>query len=424
MSVTGGDFDQFHLTGLYKADATIRDDNAECYITGGRFGVVAGTGMDGLGTTDGKGNITWIIDNADIEEFYAGSFNADKPAIGSFHTIINGGHIDLFCGGPNFGDMSTGKTVTTTATGCTFGTFFGAGYGGNSYSRQAPRNHSSIMNFPHTDNSNPPAGYHASWNAWLSEFYTQEYNSTYGGVSTQFSYQFLPQSGNTNNVARIFVEYVKFSLATTHNVTSTLTNCTITGNFYGGGSIGKVDGDVTSILDGCTVNGNVFGAGFSANRPTVEVDSIGFRIEPYYYTALGTYRTGVKGKTTTYTWDYKSTVNSTATAIDKTNKILYTSVDIRPESHNLGSVEGNVNLTLTGNTKVGTLEGGEGSQTLKEGTGNVFGGGEQSYVNGASNKVTVNIQGDTEVYGNVFGGGDNGNVQGSTEVNIVNVNGE
>ena len=425
ISVTGGDFDQFHLTGLYRADATIRNDNAECYITGGRFGVVAGTGMDGLGTTDGKGNITWIIDNADIKEFYAGSFNADKPAIGNFHTIINGGHIDLFCGGPKFGDMSTGKTVTTTATGCTFGTFFGAGYGGNSYSRQAPRNHNSITNFPHNDTGNPSAGNHSSWNNWLEQYYTQDYNSTYGGVSTQFSYQFLPMSGNANNVARIFVEYVKFSLATTHNVTSTLTNCTITGNFYGGGSLGKVDGDVTSILDSCTVNGNVFGAGFSANLPTVEVDSIGFRIEPYYYTALGTYRTGVKGKTTTYTWDYKSPVNSTATAIDKTNKkILYTSVDIRPESHNLGSVEGNVNLTLKGSTTVGTLVGGEGSQTLKEGTGNVFGGGEQSYVNGASNKVTVNLQGNTVVYGNVFGGGDNGNVQGSTEVNIVNVNGE
>ncbi|MBR4594048.1 MAG: hypothetical protein IKO33_05645 [Bacteroidaceae bacterium] len=429
VSVTGGDFDQFYLTGLYKADATIRDDNAECYITGGRFGVVAGTGMDGLGTTDGKGNITWIIDNADIKEFYAGSFNADKPAIGSFHTIINGGYIDLFCGGPKFGDMNSGKTVTTTATDCTFGTFFGAGYGGNSYSRQAPKNHSGLLNFPHNESN---VGNDASWNAWLGRFYQQEFNSTYGGVSTQFSYQFLPMSGNANNVARIFVEYVKFSLATTHNVTSTLTNCTITGNFYGGGSLGKVAGDVTSILDGCTVKGNVFGAGYSADQPKVKVDYIGFKTEPYYYDQLGTYRTGVKyddnddeeHKPKEYTWEYNATVNSTATAINKTNKILYTSVDIRPESHNLGSVEGDVNLTLTGNTKVGTLEGGEGSQTLKEGTGNVFGGGEQSYVNGASNKVTVNIQGDTEVYGNVFGGGDNGNVQGSTEVNIVNVNGE
>ena len=59
-----------------------------------------------------------------------------------------------------------------------------------------------------------------------------------------------------------------------------------------------------------------------------------------------------------------------------------------------------------------------GSQTLKANTGNVFGGGEQSYVTGVANKVTVNLQGNTEVLGNVFGGGDKGVVEGSTQVNI------
>lgn len=425
VSVTGGDFDQFHLTGLYRADANICDDNAECYITGGRFGVVAGTGMDGLGTSDGKGNITWIIDNADIEEFYAGSFNADKPAIGNFHTIVNGGHIDLFCGGPKFGDMSSGKTVTTTATGCTFGTFFGAGYGGNSYSRLAPTNQSSVTNI--------------DWNTWVRGQYTQTYNSTYGGVSTQFSYQFIPMSGNTNNVARIFVDFVKFSLATTHNVTSTLTDCTITGNFYGGGRLGKVDGDVKSTLDGCTVRGNVFGAGFSATLPDVVVDAIGFDVEPYYYEALGTYRTGVKYNVddpqkdeetgadlyapTTYTWVQGAP--DSHVDINKTDHTLSTPENL--DKSNLGSVSGNVTLTLKGNTTVGTLEG--EASTLKEGTGNVYGGGDQSYVyneddtkpnKGEETKAStiVNLQGNTIVYGNVFGGGNNGKVSGNTTVNI------
>ena len=397
ISVTGGDFDQFHLTGLYRADANIRDDNAECYITGGRFRVVAGTGMDGLGTTDGKGNITWIIDNADIQEFYAGSFNADKPAIGNLHTIVNGGQIDLFCGGPKFGDMSANKTVTTTAIGCTFGTFFGAGYGGNSYSRQAPRNHSGITNFPHNDNQ---AGNHSSWNQWLGQYYTQSYNSTYGGVSTQFSYQFLPMSGNANNVARTFVDFVKFSLATTHSVTSTLKRCTITGNFYGGGSLGKVDGPVTSILDSCTVNGNVYGAGFSASLPTVEVDSIGFRTEPYYYDALGSYRIGVKGQTTTYTWEEGNSIS-----VDNTNHTLYTTEDLDV----LGTVNGHVTLTLKGNTVVGTLEG----SALKAGTGSVYSGGAESAVSG---NTSVILEGHTHILGDVFGGGDEGEVDGNSEV--------
>ena len=263
-----------------------------------------------------------------------------------------------------------------------------------------------MENFPHNDGE---AGNDASWNAWLARFYKQEYNSTYGGVSTRFSYQFLPMSDNKTNVARIFVDFVKFSLATTHSVTSTLKRCTITGNFYGGGSLGKVEGPVTSTLDSCTVQGNVFGAGFSASLPTVEVDSLGFRTEPYYYTALGTYRTGVKGQTTTYKWQHRNTVNSTATAINKTDSILYTTEDLDV----LGTVNGNVTLTLKGTTQVGTLEGAPGSETLKAGTGCVYGGGAESAVDG---NTSVTLEGHTHILGDVFGGGDEGEVNGNSEV--------
>lgn len=400
LSVTGGDYSKFYLTGYYQSQAAIYDDNAECYINGGRFGEIAGAGMEGIGTSDGKGNITWVIDNADITEFYGGGINYDKPVHGNIHTIISNSHVDIFCGGPKFGDMVTGKTVTTRATNCTFGTYFGAGYGGNSYSRQAPRNHNNIVNFPHNDKQ---AGNHSSWNNWLAAYYDQSYSSTYGGVSTQFDYQFLPMSSNTENVARIFVEYVGFSLATTHNVTSSLTDCTVTGNFYGGGSLGKVDGTVTSTLDSCTVNGNVFGAGYSASRPDVTVDAIGFEIEPYYYEELGTYRTGVKYKEnsnyqpTIYTWEHGNTIT-----IDKTNHILYTTEDL--SETNLGSVEGNAILTLQGTTRV---------------EGSVYGGGDQSVVKGADKgNTTVILKGKANVLGNVYGGGNKGAVSGSSRVFI------
>ena len=407
VSVTGGDYDEFYLTGLYTANVTSYADNAECYINGGRFGTVCGAAMEGIGKANGAdntGNITWQIQNADIREFYAGGLNADKSVTGNLSTTIVGSYVDIFCGGPKFGDMSTGKTVTTDATNCTFGTFFGAGYGGNSYSRQAPRNHNNIINFPHNDTQG--AGNDASWNAWLARFYTQEYNATYGGVSTQFSYQFLPVSSNDKNVARIFVDYVKFSLATCHTVTSTLTGCTVTGNYYGGGSLGKVDGNVTSTLNNCTMKGNVFGAGFSASYPTVQVDAIGFEIEPYYYEQLGTYRTGVKYKNnssyapTTYTWEHGDAIS-----IDKTNHILYTTEDL--SKTNLGSVN-TATLTLTGNTIVGT----QGNSD----TGNVYGGGDESAV---TDNTTVTIEGDTEILGNVYGGGNQGEVGGDSEVKIL-----
>ena len=426
VSVTGGDYNEFYLTGLYTANVASYADNAECYINGGRFGVVAGAAMEGIGKTNGAdntGNITWQVQNADIKEFYAGGINAAKPVTGNLSTTITGGKIDLFCGGPKFGDMSTGKTVTTNATDCEFGTFFGAGYGGNSYSRQAPRNHNNMINFPHNDSQ---AGNDASWNAWLGRFYTQSYSGTYGGVSTQFSYQFLPMSSNADNCGRIYVEYVKFSLATCRNVTSTLTRCKVTGNFYGGGSLGKVDGPVTSTLTNCEVQGSAFGAGFSASLPSVEVDPTGFTTEPYYYTDLGTYREGVKGSTTTYTWK-KKTGDSW---VDNTNQILYTNEDLTA----LGTVTGTATLTIDGTTTVAesvygggeesgvggdtevTVTGGTIGTTGKGGAeyGNVFGGGKgkvgdkvAGYVKG---NTTVTISGTPTIHHNVYGGGAYGSV--------------
>ena len=305
--------------------------------------------MEGIGKANGAdntGNITWLIQNADIDEFYAGALNAARPATGNLSTTITNSHVGLFCGGPKFGDMSSGKTVTTTATGCTFGTFFGAGYGGNSYSRFAPSNQNSVTNI--------------NWNNWLSSNYSRSYNATYGGVSTRFLYQFLPMSDNKTNVARILIDFVKFSLATTRNVTSTLTNCTVTSN-------------------------------------TVEVDSIGFRTEPYYYEALGTYRTGVKGQTTTYTWQHGNFID-----VDNPNHILYTTEDLTT----LGTVTGNVSLTITGDSRIGTVKNDEAS-------GHVFGGGEESKVNG---NTSVILSGNTEAFGNVYGGGNKGIVGGNSSV--------
>ena len=382
VSVTGGDYDEFALTGLYRADANHYDDNAECYINGGRFGVVSGAGREGLGhaTNHTNGNITWQIDNADIHEFYGGGLNFAHTAQGNISTTISNSHVDVFCGGPKFGDMNEGKTVVTNATNCTFGTYFGAGFGGNSYNRYAPQNQSNVTNI--------------DWNSWVRNEYKQNYNANYSGVSTQINYQFIPMSGNASNVARLFVEHVGFSLATTRDITSNLEECTINGSFYGGGSLGKVDGPVTSVLNSCVVKGNVYGAGYSASLPTVEVDSIGFRVEPYYYTDMGTYRTGVKGVTTTYTWEHGSSIS-----IDKTNHILYTTVDL--SKTNLGSVSHDVSLTI------------EGRSIVK---GSVFGGGEESAV-GGSTFVFINER--TKVFGSIYGGGNMGEVSGDTKV-IIN----
>jgi hypothetical protein len=465
VSVTGGDYAEFYLTGLY-ATTTNYDDDAECYINGGRFGKVAGAGIEGIGSSGSKGNIVWQIQNADIEEFYGGGINASKPIQGNITTVITGSHVKRFCGGPKFGDMNTGKTVITTATNCTFGSFFGAGYGGNSYYRAAPGNFA--------NNKDPWDTYNVDWNAWIAGTikgksvnsgnyangdtyggYDQTYNSHFGGVSTRFDYQFLPQSSNENNVARLFIDFVNFSLATTRNVTSTLTGCTITSNFYGGGSLGKVDGNVTSTLTDCTVRGNVFGGGYDATRPKVQVMNTsntgsidGFLTPPRYDTNTGAFIPAAEPYNTSieYTWEHSETVNSTETAIDKTNHILYTTADLTT----LGQVTGNVTLNILGNTLVegqavdyegnptggdrgGVFGGGDASAVLGNtevnfnatgqktsdgytyNTFNVFGGGNAAAVGGNS---SVTLKGKTIVNSNVFGGGNMGIVSGSATVKI------
>ena len=402
ISVTGGDFDEFYLTGLYNTPNENSDDNAECYINGGRFGKVAGTGMQGIGgftmtNVDGKdvktaysnGNIIWQIDNADIDEFYAGGINAAHIAEGNIYTVITNSRVDQFCGGPKFGNMNSDKKVVTNAENCTFRAFFGAGYGGNSYNRRYPSNQNNKTNI--------------NWNSWLTgnASYNYSYDSDYGGVETRIDYQFLPMSSNILNVARLFVDHVSFSLATTHDVTSKLTGCTITtsplgrlsisddykclGSFYGGGSLGKVAGPVKSTLTNCTVEGNVFGGGYSATLPIVKVMNQAFQTQPHYDENLGTYLEAKLPATVDYTWEHASNPG-----IDRNAKKLYTTEDLT----DLGKVEGNVILNIDGNT---TLTDGKVMSVTKS----VYGGGEESNVAG---NTQVNITGGT-ISQNVFGGG-------------------
>ena len=356
--------------------------------------------MEGIGDAVNltKGNIIWQIQNADIDEFYGGGINAASPMQGNITTVITGGYIKQFCGGPKFGDMQSGRTVKTTATDCTFDTYFGAGYGGNSYSRQAPYNYNNKINIDwnkwvkgeikaHTDNK-----YNGYWQEYKKVTDTTYEGGTFEGVSTQIAYQFMPMSGNADNCARLWIEYVKFSLATTYNVTSKLTGCTVTGNFYGGGNLGKVDGPVNSTLINCNVEGNAFGAGFSATLPKVKVmNTGGFKEEPKYEVELGEYLEPEFPDVVEYTWAHKDVVNSTATAIDKEKWILYTTEDL----NTLGTVTGTATLNIDGSTTV---------------AGSVYGGGEQSGVDGNTvvtiNNGTIGTSGlGGATYGNVYGGG-------------------
>lgn len=387
ISVTGGDYDLFYLSGMFLPSATANADHAECYISGGRFGEVAGSGQEQI-----NGNVTWQIDRADIAHFYGGGINAAKPITGNINVDIRNSHVDVYCGGPKFGNMDEGKTVVTNASGCTFGTYFGAGYGGTSYNRFRTQNVTNKQNY--------------DYNAWRTSDYGRNYNASRGGIATNFEYELFPFSGfgDNNNVGRFYINYASLSLAVTHDVRSTLNGCTVTGNFYGGGSLGKVEGDVTSILTNCTVLGNAFGAGFSATVPTVDVmPQANYVVSPNYNGEIGAYTIGVPPAAVTYTWSSKGSTSAPFTE-DEEGYWIYTDENLR----DLGTVQGDVSITLDGTT-VGSTVVDNGTTRLVQNTGNVFGGGEMSNVNrtaqSTKGNTQVNIHTGSRVMGSVYGAG-------------------
>ena len=400
ISVSGGDYDGFYLTGTFKPDADVSTDNAECYVSGGHFIELAGAGQEQI-----NGNVQWQIYNADIDNFYGGGINDAKPIQGTITTEIYNSHVGLFCGGPKFGNMQSDKDVSTTAQGCIFGEFFGAGFGGNS-----------IGTKKYYDKSGTPTwstleGYYTGdrgkyYNGATTQSSQQGGGTNYGfkgpGVAVDFKYEYFVWTSGTTG-ARLYVKFAAFSLAQCNNVTSSLTGCTVNGNFYGGGSLGKVVGNVTSTLTDCMVHGSVFGAGFSATLPTLEVRNAGFVTDktPNYNKYSGMFEPGVYSGTTTFSWKNATEAGVTLSNGNSgsdltTSHLIYTDQVLT----SLGTVTGNVTLTLDGETTV---------------TGNVFGGGDESAVNG---NVTVSLQENATINGNVFGGGNKGLVSGSTEVNI------
>jgi hypothetical protein len=424
VSVTGGDFKEFYLTGTYNQNATVKDDNAECYISGGRFGELAGAAQEQIGSTNSasKGNVHWQIYDADITDFFGGGVNDAKPVQGNITTEIYNSHVGTFCGGPKFGNMATGKTVTTTAEGCTFDKYFGAGYGGNSFSRKkyfdnTTYNWTTLQGYYNTDKGHYFDG--STTNSRNGGTGDAQYGKKGPGVATDFDYEFFVWTNGAAGV-RYYVKFASFSLAQCNNVTSNLKKCTINENFYGGGSLGKVSGTATSILEDCTVTGNVFGAGYSATLPKIKVRSSGnFGTLPVFNSSSGMFEPGVPATPTStdftgteeYEWKNKDSYPANGSVgflndageYTSEGKYVVTTIDILPT--NLGSV-GSAVLTLKGNTAVG---------------GNVYGGGDQSTINGTGTlgKATVTLEGNTQVAGNVFGGGNIGSVSGSVAVNMI-----
>jgi len=413
VNVLGGRINNLYLTGNFNNGVTPNKDNPHCYIDGGNFKQIAAAGKEGI-----NGDVYFKINHSVINEFYGGSTLADKLVTGKIDVIVDNSNITKYCGGPKFGNMASGKTVTTNATGTTFGVYYGGGNGGTSY-----------VQYASIDYTNPNATSNYNWGTTggLNGYTPNTYRDGDGNHNYMADYEMeiVNSSAGTDAKKGIFRTYfyaAQFSATNTGPITNNLKDCKVLTSFYGGGNLGGVIGDVESTLTDTEVMGSVFGAGYSASVPEVTIynkNKTAPTLNVYTGIITPTPDPDPTSTSTTYTWTNKtslggqtlSTSNPAVLNVDGVN-YFYTEESLE----NLGTVTGNVTLTINGNTVAD-----ENGKVMEVGN-SVYGGGEESAVGG---NTVVNINGGTigtdnsgDDYGNVFGGGKLGLIEKNTTVTI------
>ena len=406
VNVTGGEIEQCFMTGYGKGKAYGK--NIYFWCAGGRIHKFLGAYMEppvetssNTGDNPGTVNLTAKIDHARIYRFFGGGTTSKARITGTINVTVNNSFVDFYCGGPEFGDMEPGMTVTTTADTTTFREYYGAGFGGTAISYTNDKDVTTRFN-------SKPTWTNFSYNSdYFSQCYLNssntvgrlDYKAGYG-IGNCYKYEYILHSRGYAVVERFYTGYASFSLAKTGSVTNTLTNCTVERSFYGAGCQGTVDGTVTSTLTDCTIGRSAFGGGYKAVSNQVEVYSATQTnpLSTYYgegsvFSDFGP----IPPSSETYTWEQGT--QQQQNMADAANHIFYTSKDIT--LNDLGNVTGDITITLNGNTTV---------------NGNVFGGGNESK---SLSNTLVEILEHTKVLGNIYGGGNMGVVGGNTKV-VVN----
>ncbi len=208
LNVMGGNIDYLYLTGNYNENITPNQDNPHCYIDGGNFKQVAAAGKEGI-----DGDVFFNINHSVIEEFYGGSTmdqstgNNFKTVKGNINVTVDNSKITKYCGGPKFGNMNldednpaNNKTVTTNATGTTFGVYYGGGNGGTSY-----------VQYASTDVTETKAQNPYDWNGGskgnLNSYTPGSYRSTGKNYMADYEMEIVNSSAGTDANKGIFRTY-------------------------------------------------------------------------------------------------------------------------------------------------------------------------------------------------------------------------
>ncbi len=419
VNVLGGRINNLYLTGNFNNAVTPNTDNPHCYIDGGNYKQIAAAAKEGI-----NGDVYFRINHSVINEFYGGSTLADKLVTGSINVTVDNSKITKYCGGPKFGNMASGKTVITNATGTTFGVYYGGGNGGTSY-----------VQYESADNTvnDVTAGFNWNTTGKLNSYTPNGYRNGGKNYMADYEMEIVNTSTGTDAKKGIFRTYLyaaQFSATNTGPITNNLTDCKVLTSFYGGGNLGGVIGNVTSTLTDTEIMGSVFGAGYSASVPEVTIynkDKTAPTLNVYTGIITPTPDPDPNSTSTTYTWCYK---NKTTNVVIPSGVVIPDDVGTGKPTfeyggkkyfyteeslENLGTVTGKATLTINGTTTVAK---------------SVYGGGEESGVGG---DTEVNVTGGTigttgeggATYGNVYGGGKGkeddvtaGLVKGNTNVTI------
>lgn len=392
--VTGGEVKECYMTG-YNSGGKLNGD-IYFWCAGGKIAKFLGAYLEEpIAVSGTTASMTAKVDHALIGRFFGGGTSSKARIKGNITVTMNNSQVDFYCGGPEFGDMYDGKKVTTYAMGSTFGEYYGAGFGGTSITYYREQQNNEVA-FSDEKTIFPLA---------FDTYYKRLDKKDNYGIGTCYKFEYIYHSNGSKGVARFYTGYAQFSLATTGNVKNELHYCTIkqlpgtnsptveakTGNFYGAGCQGRVNGSVESTLTGCTVNGSVYGGGFKAESNEVQVYTSTQPTYSVFNKVEGIFSEFGQGTANTFTWE-----QGTAGSSDEANKILFTNEVLT----DLGNVTGAITLNIEDGTTV---------------AGSVFGGGNESR---SLDKTTVNIKGGS-VGTDVYGGGNKANVGGETWVNMT-----
>ena len=365
--VTGGEIEQCFMTGMgNKDEITATNNNVRFYCAGGKIDKYI-SAYNGYPVV----NATMKVDHARIGRFFGGGTSPKAQLSGNINITMDNSYVDFFCGGPEFGDMGNGKTVTVSATGSIFGEYYGAGFGGTALTR--------ITN---GDGQKTPFG--------VTGRGRLNYNEGEGGFEVSYEMEAL-LNGAGNSLWRYYDYRADLSMASTGNVTTTATGCLFLNDFFGGGCQGTVNGNTESTLTNCDVRGSAYGGGYKAAATVVNVLPAGGNTWQEWDATYKAYSNPIYPAAQEYTWVH----TDNTPAANQTNRTLGTKVDLT----NLGTVTSNTFITINGGVVYH----------------HVFGGGFGSKVN---NNTNVMVKGPAVIHENVYGGGNAAEVNGNTNVVI------